>query len=125
MIPGEVGSAVNELPRELQTLKCEHFKFEYRKESVVRTIIAKTNSCMRAITALNPRSGIEIRRATVHITRFVVFLERARYGRYLGLLRTGPDATELYLKVLCNEYKGGQGGQHSGSERRKPQCISA
>jgi len=91
----------------------------------MQTVVAKTNSCVRAITALKPRRGVEIRRATIHIARFFVFLERARYGRYFGLLRTGPDATELHLKVLCNEYKCVQGGQHYGSERRKPQCISA
>ena len=91
----------------------------------MQTIVAKTNSCMRAVTALKPRRGIEIRRAIIHIARFLGFRERARYGRYFGLLRTRPDATELYLKVLCNEYKCGQGSQPCRSERRKPQCILA
>jgi hypothetical protein len=91
----------------------------------MRTIVAKANSCMRAITAFEARGGVEVRMDAIDVARFVIPLKGARYGHYSGLLRTRSDVTKLYLKVLCNKHKRRQGGQHHGSEWRKPQCISA
>ena len=81
------------------------FKFESMIGNIMRTIVAKTNSCMRAITALKAGGGFGIRRDTIDVARFVMPFERARYGRYSGLLRARPDATKLYLKVLCDKHK--------------------
>ena len=91
----------------------------------MRTIVAKADSCMRAITAFEAGGGIEIRMDAIDVARFVMPLKRARYGCYSGLLRTRSDATKLHLKVLCNKHEHRQGDRHHGSEWRKPQCISA
>lgn len=65
----------------------------------MRTIVTKTNSCMRATTAVE---RIEIRRDTIWVPKFIRLFERARRNHYFGLLRARSNATELYLKVLRN-----------------------
>jgi hypothetical protein len=77
---------------------------------------------MRATTAVE---RIEIRRDIIWVPKLIGFFERAGCNHYFGLLGTGLDATELYLEVLRDQYYCRQGGQHYGSEWRKPRCIPA
>lgn len=63
----------------------------------MRTVIAKADGCLSTITALE---RIEIRGGTIRIPKFIMFFERARCNRYLGLLGAKSDATDLYLEVL-------------------------
>ena len=94
-------SAVNESPLGLRFLDSKHSKFEFGIEKTMRTIITKTNSRMRATTAVE---RLEIRRDNIWVPRFIGFFERAGCDHYFGLLGDSSNATELYLKVLCDKY---------------------
>jgi hypothetical protein len=81
----------------LRFLDSKHSKFEFGIEKIMRTIITKTNSCMRATTAVE---RIEVRRDIIWVPRFVRFFERAGCNHNFGLLGGRSDATKLYLEVL-------------------------